>query len=144
MPTTFVGVYFTADLKPAPAVNFTPFDAAIWTGSPVRGLRPIRALRSVRDQATKPGSVTLSPLATALWTVSINASTAFCAAALLRSAAPATLSTSSDLFTLNLRTSAVIEKLNAFAQQGQAFPPFAQRATPLCTGSETRETRSVP
>ena len=36
---------FTADLKAAPAENFTPFDAAICTGSPVRGLRPVRAAR---------------------------------------------------------------------------------------------------
>ena len=34
---------FTAVLKAAPAENFTPFDAAICTGSPVRGLRPVRA-----------------------------------------------------------------------------------------------------
>ena len=46
---------FTADLKAAPAENFTPFDAAICTGSPVRGLRPVRAARDERENEPKPG-----------------------------------------------------------------------------------------
>jgi len=37
------GLGFTADLNLAPTVNFTPLEAAICTGSPVRGLRPTRA-----------------------------------------------------------------------------------------------------
>jgi len=56
---------FTADLNAAPAENFTPFDAAICTGSPVRGLRPVRAARDERENEPKPGSVTLSSAATA-------------------------------------------------------------------------------
>ena len=59
---------FTADLKAAPAENFTPFDAAIWTGSPVRGLRPVRAARDDRENEPKPGRVTLSSFATAVCT----------------------------------------------------------------------------
>ena len=54
---------FTADLKAAPAENFTPFDAAICTGSPVRGLRPVRAARDERENEPKPGNVTLSSFA---------------------------------------------------------------------------------
>jgi hypothetical protein len=57
---------FTADLKAAPAENFTPFDAAICTGSPVRGLRPVRAARDERENEPNPGNVTLSSFATAL------------------------------------------------------------------------------
>ena len=74
---------FTADLKAAPAENFTPFDAAIWTGSPVRGLRPVRAARDERENEPKPGSVTLSSLATAPCTESMNAFSARSASALL-------------------------------------------------------------
>ena len=60
--------YFTAALNLAPAENLTPFDAGIWTISPVRGLRPCRAERCDCDHDPKPGRVTLSPLATAPWT----------------------------------------------------------------------------
>ena len=91
---------FTADLKAAPAENFTPFDAAIWTGSPVRGLRPVRAARDERENEPKPGSVTLSSFATAPCTASMSAFNARSASALLSPAPSAMLSTSSDLFTL--------------------------------------------
>ena len=91
---------FTADLKAAPAENFTPFDAAIWTGSPVRGLRPVRAARDDREKEPKPGSVTLSSFATAACTESMSAFNARSASALLSPAPSAMLSTSSDLFTL--------------------------------------------
>ena len=91
---------FTADLKAAPAENFTPFDAAIWTGSPVRGLRPVRAARDDRENEPKPGRVTLSSFATAPCTASMSAFNARSASALLSPAPSAMLSTSSDLFTL--------------------------------------------
>ncbi len=50
---------FTADLKAAPAENFTPLDAAICTGSPVRGLRPVRAARRPTENVPNPTRVTL-------------------------------------------------------------------------------------
>ena len=56
---------FTADLKPAAAENFTPFDAAIWIVAPVCGLRPSRAARCDFWNEPKPGRATLSPAATA-------------------------------------------------------------------------------
>ena len=38
--------WFTASLNALPAVNLTVFDAAIWSASPVFGLRPARATRA--------------------------------------------------------------------------------------------------
>ena len=43
------------------AVNFIAVDAAIFTGAPVCGLRPVRALRLVVLNEPKPGHATFSP-----------------------------------------------------------------------------------
>src|SRR5262249_7014568 len=103
-----VSQVFTFFLKSAPTENLTAFEAGMCTGSPVRGLRPVRAERSVRDHAPKPGSVTLSPPETARCTTEMNALTAFSASDLPMPASPATLSTSSDLFTLPPRVVRVL------------------------------------
>jgi hypothetical protein len=112
---------FTADLKAAPAENFTPFDAAIWTGSPVRGLRPVRAARDDCEKEPKPGSVTLSPDATAPCTASMTAFNARSASALLNPACSEMFSTSSDLFTLASECVRAPMQLNAFTRLRQAL-----------------------
>ena len=42
-------------------VNFIAVEAAIFTGAPVCGLRPLRAARFVVVNEPKPGHETLSP-----------------------------------------------------------------------------------
>src|SRR5690606_29522638 len=61
---------FSADLSVELEVNFIAVDAAIWTSSPVCGLRPVRAERSVVLNEPKPGHWILSPPFVALTTVS--------------------------------------------------------------------------
>src|SRR5215469_17923589 len=55
----------TRALKSAPGRNFGTEDAATWIGSPVAGLRAVRAGRSLFSKTPKPVIATLSPLATA-------------------------------------------------------------------------------
>ena len=86
-----------------------------------------RAARDDLEKEPKPGSVTLSSLATAPWTASIIALSARSASALLSPAPSAMLSTSSDLFTLASECVRVSKKLNAFALIRQAFS--TRRAT---------------
>ena len=60
------GAYLlAASFRALPAVNLTVLAAAIWMVSPVAGLRPSRAARLPTERAKKPGTLTLSPLATA-------------------------------------------------------------------------------
>ena len=73
------------------------FDALICTGSPVRGLRPVRAGRWVTLKAPKPGHATLSPFFAPATTVSKNAPIVRSASAFETLAALATASMSSDL-----------------------------------------------
>ena len=80
-------------------MNFTVFEAAIWIGSRVCGFIPVRAFRADGANVPKPGSVTLSPSATADCTDPMNAFNALSASVLLRFAALAIDSTSSPLFT---------------------------------------------
>src|SRR5215813_590433 len=77
----------TRFLKSEPTVNFTVFDAAIWIGSRVCGFIPVRAFRADGANVPKPGSVTLSPSATALCTDEMNAFRALSASVLLSCAA---------------------------------------------------------
>ena len=51
----------TDPLSVAPALNTGAVVAAIFTGAPVRGLRPARAWRLRVSKVPKPGRVTLSP-----------------------------------------------------------------------------------
>jgi hypothetical protein len=70
----------TESLNALPAENLTVLAAAILSGSPVFGLRPIRAARLPDENVPKPISCTESPLVTALMIVSIaefNANSAF-------------------------------------------------------------------
>ncbi len=86
-------------LNSEPTVNFTDVDAAIWMGSRVCGFIPVRALRADGANVPNPGSVTLSPSATAACTEPMNAFNALSASILLRFEALAIASTSSLLFT---------------------------------------------
>ena len=52
----------TAAFSFEPAVSLTEWPAGIWIASPVCGLRPVRAARSVRSTANQPGIDTFSPL----------------------------------------------------------------------------------
>jgi hypothetical protein len=79
------------------ALNFIAFEALICTGSPVRGLRPVRAGRLVTLNAPKPGHATLSPFFAFATTVSKNAPIVRSASAFETFAALATASMSSDL-----------------------------------------------
>ena len=86
-------------MKSEPTVNFTELLAAIWIGSRVCGFIPVRAFRADGANVPKPGSVTLSPSATAFCTDQMNALNAPSASVLLRFATLAIDSTSSPLFT---------------------------------------------
>ena len=66
----------TAFFRPAPAVNFGTFEAAIWIVSPVAGLRPSRALRCETLNFPKPEKTTSLPRLSAPSMVSSTASTA--------------------------------------------------------------------
>ena len=78
-------------------VNFMRVDAAIFTGAPVCGLRPVRALLFEVLNEPKPGHATLSPFFAALVTVSKKAPMVFSASVLVTPAALATASISSAL-----------------------------------------------
>src|SRR3954451_1572111 len=66
--------------------------------SPVWGLRPVRAARSVRSTASQPGMVIFSPAATEVSKTSNSASSTELTAAWLVPALPATSATSSLRF----------------------------------------------
>src|SRR3546814_11315666 len=51
----------TESLRPLPALNFGWVDALICIGSPVRGLRPVEALRCEQEKVPKPTRRTSSP-----------------------------------------------------------------------------------
>ncbi len=91
--------YLTDFFRPAPAVNFGTFDAAIWILSPVAGFRPSRALRCETLNLPKPENVISPPRLRVPSIVSSTASTALHASFLLRPARSATWSTNSDFVT---------------------------------------------
>src|SRR6056297_2365636 len=78
-------------------LNFIAVEAAIFTGAPVCGLRPVRALRLVVLNEPKPGQATFSPFLVASTTWSKNAPRVRSASALETPAASATASISSAL-----------------------------------------------
>jgi hypothetical protein len=90
---------FKADLKAEAGANRTLFDAAIFTGAPVCGFRPVRAARDVGVKVPNPKIDTLSPDLVSVITESMKATTAPSALRLSSPALSATESTSSDLFT---------------------------------------------
>jgi len=62
----------TASLKPLRAVMRAFFLALIFTGAPVAGLRPIRALVSTRANLANPAMVTGSPFEVMAVTTSVR------------------------------------------------------------------------
>src|SRR5690606_7225495 len=82
-----------------PADTFTEYPAGIWIGSPVCGLRAVRAARCVRSKVRKPGTVTFSsPLETTSPTTSANAASTASASLRVTSARSASAATSSLRF----------------------------------------------
>jgi hypothetical protein len=77
----------TTSLKLWPGLNFGTDVFLIFTVSPVRGLRPVRAGRATFSKTPKPVMATRSPAATERVMVSTTASTASVAAFLLPSCA---------------------------------------------------------
>ncbi|CAJ54574.1 NA [Lawsonia intracellularis PHE/MN1-00] len=61
--TYYSTFYFTASFNAFPGRNFTTFDAGIVIISPVRGLRPLRALRDSTESVANPVKVNLPSLA---------------------------------------------------------------------------------
>jgi len=124
------GFVLAASFRALPAVNLTVLAAAIWMVSPVAGLRPSRASRLPTERAKKPGTLTLSPLATALSRVLCRlrstASTVFCS----RSACSATAVTSSLRFTNVSFMSVLAAQDDALcgARPVRLVPSMAERA----------------
>src|SRR5512145_2566248 len=85
----------------APAENLACFEAAMASGSPVFGLRPVRAARSPTEKLPKPIRLRASPLARTSVMISVRPSTARPASALERSHLAARASISSVLFMFN-------------------------------------------
>ena len=92
-----LGLAALAALAAFEALKLMDFEAAILMGSPVWGLRPVRALRLFWLKVPKPTSATLPPLFTWAAMVSRAQLIALAAAALVMSAALATTSTISAL-----------------------------------------------
>src|SRR5690606_37120535 len=69
----------TASFNPLPALNFGWVDALIVIGWPVRGLRPVEALRLATEKVPKPTRRTSSPFDSAPVMVSKTPSTALVA-----------------------------------------------------------------
>ena len=81
-----------------PAMKDTAVDGPMAMGSPVRGFRPVRAGLDFAANLPKPGTVTISPRASASPMAANTASTAVSAARFVTYASPATRSTMSFLF----------------------------------------------
>ena len=89
----------TTPLNSAPGRNLGSLVALIFTASPVRGLRPMRALRALDSKTPKPLTATLLPLATAFLVSCRKASTMSVTSFLLWPRRFDTLSIRSALFT---------------------------------------------
>src|SRR5690606_15394062 len=85
-------------LRPLPALNFGCVEALMVIGAPVRGLRPVEALRLVTEKVPNPTSRTSSPFDNALVIVSNTPSTALVASLRESPLASATAPISSFLF----------------------------------------------
>src|SRR5690606_17553133 len=88
----------TAALKPAPGTNFGTFIAAIFTASPVLGLKPVRAARVTWRKVPRPTKLAVSPFLTAATMDEKTVSRMRAAAAFERSCSAASFSTSSMRF----------------------------------------------
>src|SRR5690606_16799872 len=98
---------FTESLRPLPALNLGCVDALIVIGSPVRGLRPVEALRLATENVPNPTRRTSSPFDSAVVMVSNTPSTAFVASLRESPLASATAPISSFLF-MSGRTPSVV------------------------------------
>src|SRR3546814_7259570 len=83
-PYTTLFRSLTASFRPLPALNLGWVDALIVIGSPVRGLRPVDALRFETEKVPKPTRRTSSPFLSAPEIESNTASTALLASPLPR------------------------------------------------------------
>src|SRR3954468_14513227 len=88
----------TESFSTLPALNLGWVDSLICIGSPVRGLRPVDALRFEQEKVPKPTRRTSSPFFRALVIASNTPSTARVASPRLRPVVSATLPISSCLF----------------------------------------------
>src|SRR5205085_5711946 len=88
----------TESLRPLPARNLGWVDSLICIGSPVRGLRPVEALRFEQEKVPKPTSRTSSPRFSADVIASYTPSTALDASPRLMPVVSATWPISSCLF----------------------------------------------
>src|SRR5436190_20675717 len=88
----------TESFSPLPALNLGWLDALIVIGSPVRGLRPVEALRLATENVPNPTRRTSSPLDKVPVIVSKTPSTALVASLRERPLASATAPISSFLF----------------------------------------------
>src|SRR3546814_19086658 len=73
----------TESLRPLPALNFGWVDALICIGSPVRGLRPVEALRCEQEKVPTPTRRTSPPFSSPPLLASQTPSTALPASPLL-------------------------------------------------------------
>ena len=87
----------TRFLNVEPALNAGVALSGMNSDSPVAGLRPCRALRTLRSKLPKPGILILSPAATAAWIESKMASTATLASAFVSEQLVDTIATRSCL-----------------------------------------------
>src|SRR3546814_2741721 len=83
-PYTTLFRSLTASFRPLPALNLGWVDALIVIGSPVRGLRPVDALRFETEKVPKPTRRTSSPFLSAPEIETNTASTALLASPLPR------------------------------------------------------------
>jgi len=88
----------TASLNAFPALNLGAFEAGTSIGSPVRGLRAVRAALAVIEKVPKPTKLTDPPLASVDVIAASIASTALLASDLLSSVSAATWLIKSALF----------------------------------------------
>src|SRR5690242_16444802 len=88
----------TESFRPLPALNLGCVEALIVIGSPVRGLRPVEALRLETEKVPNPTRRTSSPFLSAAVIESNTDSTALLASPLLRPDLSATSPISSCLF----------------------------------------------
>jgi hypothetical protein len=111
---------FTMPFRVLLAEKRTPFDAAIFTGAPVCGLRPMRAPRCVGLKRPKPTTETRRPERTSLMTVWTTALTAFSASRFVNDVVVLIASIRPDLFT------AVLLRV---AESQQSKKVFASRSS---------------
>jgi hypothetical protein len=107
---------FRSSFQEELAENFTALEAGIFTAAPVRGLRPVRALRCVTEKPPSSGHETLSPERTAPRKTCLKALSTRSASDFATPASLATLSRSSVLFNV-VTDSQVMKKYLTIRQE---------------------------